>query len=397
VPIGSCDFGQGNWTCGELVETDQELASFSISRYHRAGIIPMMRRAADVAGAPLQLLASPWSPPPWMKTVETFDGEGHLRKDCRKVWALHFVRFVQSMAEAGVPVWAVSVQNEPAAAQPWESCLYTPAEERDFVGGHLGPALEAAGLGDVKILVWDHNRDGMLERAAHAYSDPAAAKYIWGVAYHWYGDARFETWPERTMVTFEDRQRGNAPFYELRSCLGLDNVRRVAELRPDKHLLQTESCQELGGRTLQAVLGDWKLGERYATNVIADANAGCEGWIDWNLCLDAEGGPNHKGNCCVAPIICDAHSDEVLLQPCYWCLGQFSRFIRPGALRAVCGSSRDALEATAFVNPDGSLAVVVLNQSEELIDFWLKIGDSGAARTDAPAHSVTTYVLDASR
>lgn len=393
ITIGSCDFGLGNWSCGDLLENDKELYAFTIDRY-RSSILPMLKRASELAGQALQLLASPWSPPPWMKTEQAFSGSGHLKEECREVWALHFVQFINSMARAGAPLWAVSVQNEPAAAQQWESCLYTAKEECDFVRDHLGPKLEAAGLGWVKILIWDHNRDGMLERAARAYSDPEVAKYVWGVAYHWYGDARFESWPERSVVQFEDRQQGGTPLAELRSRLGLEAVRRVAELRQDKHLLQTESCQELGGRPLRACLQDWKLAERYGMNIIADMNAGCEGWIDWNLCLNQDGGPNHAGNLCVAPIICDTTSDEVFMQPCYWYLGHFSRFIKPGARRVICGSSRDVLEVTSFLNPDGSLVVVVMNQSVEGVEFWLKVGESGAVPTDAPARSITTYVVD---
>merc|ERR1719265_2205013 len=161
-----------------------------------------MQRAQELAGIPLMLLASPWSPPPWMKTRKTFHGHGRLLPEFRDAWASHYVLFIREMERAGVPIWGVSVQNEPEAAQKWESCLYTAEEERDFVRDHLGPSLRHAGLSDVKILVWDHNRSGMLERASIVYQDPIAADYVWGVAYHWYGDARFEAWPPRVQVPF---------------------------------------------------------------------------------------------------------------------------------------------------------------------------------------------------
>lgn len=391
--IGSCDFALGNWTCGDLVDGDMELHGFSIDRY-RKGIIPLIWRAAQISCTSLTLLASPWSPPPWMKTTREFSGGGRLRPECRGAWALHYVRFVEEMALAGVHIWGVSVQNEPEAEQSWESCIYSAEEERDFVRDHLGPALEKAGLGAVKILAWDHNRDGMLERASVAYADPDAAKYIWGIGYHWYGDPRFEIWPDRATVPFEDRQQANAPTFELRGQSGFSNVRQVADLRPDKHILFTEGCQELGGRPLASMLGNWKLGERYAMNIIADVNAGCEGWIDWNLCLDEQGGPNHVSNFCVAPIICNTRTDEVLYQPIFWYLGHFSRYIRPGARRIICGSSRDSLETTAFINPDGDVAVIVMNQTAEEVEFWLKVAGSGAVCTEAPPHSITTFLVD---
>ncbi|CAJ1398647.1 unnamed protein product [Effrenium voratum] len=394
VPIGSCDFSLYNWTCGDLPEGDMDLKGFSLKRYEEA-ILPMLRGAARARKAPLTLLASPWSPPPWMKTRPTFNGEGHLRPECREAWARHFVRFVEEMEKAGVPIWGVSVQNEPEAAQCWESCIYSAEEELIFVRDHLGPALRRHHE-DVKILVWDHNRDGMLERASVIYDDSIAADLVWGVAYHWYGDPRFETWPPRTEVPFADRQQGGT-VPELRGCAGFENVRQLADLRPDKHILFTEGCQELGGRPLSSVMGDWKLGERYSMNIIADVNAGCEGWIDWNLCLDEEGGPNHVGNTCVAPVICDTRTDKVLYQPSFWHLGHFSRYIRPGARRVLCSTTRDALEVTAFANPDGGLVVVVLNQSEESIGFWLKVRHSGETRAvvlESPRRSIQTLLVE---
>merc|ERR1712032_1203565 len=112
----------------------------------------------------------------------------------------------------------------------------------------------------VKLLVWDHNRDEMLLRARTVYGDPEAAKHVWGTGFHWYGDPRYESWPPPAgMVCF-------------------DNVQAVHDLRPDKHIVMTECCQEGGPH-----LGDWKLGERYAESIIKDVNHWTEAWIDWNL------------------------------------------------------------------------------------------------------------------
>mmetsp|Transcript_56862 Transcript_56862/g.176374 ORF Transcript_56862/g.176374 Transcript_56862/m.176374 type:complete len:666 (-) Transcript_56862:286-2283(-) len=396
VHIGSCDFSTGVWTCGETTPNDESLAGFSIDHY-RPAMIPMILRATEVAGCPLNLLASPWSPVPWMRTSKRFNA-GSLRKECRDVWAHHFVRFIQEMARAGVPIWGVSVQNEPESLQPWESCLFSAEEEMIFVRDHLGPAFDAAGLQSVKILVWDHNRDGMLERAAVVYSDPEAAKYVWGVAYHWYGDSRFEVWPDMATIPFNIPQKNKAAVQDVRGQTCLENVRRVAELRPDKHILFTEGCQELAGIELSSETGNWKFGERYAMNIISDINAGCEGWIDWNLCLDEKGGPNHVGNFCVAPIILDSSSGRVLYQPAFWYLAHFARFIRPGARRVVCGTSRDALEVTAFTNRGAgtdTLVVVVLNQSDKDFSFWLKVAGAGAAKVSSPLRSIITVVVDA--
>lgn len=392
ISIASCDFGLGNWMCGDLQDGDMELRGFSIDHY-KTLILPMLKRAEAVSGGPFVLLASPWSPPPWMKTNGRFNRGGHLRPECAASWAMHYAKFIKAMAEVGIEIWGVTVQNEPEASQPWESCIYTGKEEAAFVRDHLGPTLANEGLASVNIVIWDHNRDGMLERAADVYGDPEAAKYVWGVAYHWYGDARFETWPERSEVAFEDRQEDCAAIFELRSRCGFENVRRVAELCPQKHILFTEGCQELGGRSLSDVLWVWKLGERYGMNIINDLSSGTEGWIDWNLCLNENGGPNHVENHCVAPVICDTRTNEVSYPPAFWYIGHFSKFIRPGARRVVSSSSRDVLEVVSFVNPDGCLAVVVMNQSEDGVDFWLKI-PGRAVEVEAPPRSITTFLLD---
>jgi len=361
IPIGSCDFGLGNWTCGDLKDGDSELTGFSIERY-KESILPFYRRAQKMkSGEPLKLLASPWSPPPWMKTSGQFHGDGHLRPECRAAWALHFAKFVKEMEKAGVPIWGVSVQNECEASQKWESCVYTAEEMRDFVRDHLGPTLEKEGLGDTKILIWDHNRDGMVEHASVVYADPAAAKWIWGVAFHWYGDGRYEHWPGSVPVMFE-HVKDKPGYHEVRSEVCFDNVRMVADLRPEKHLLFTEACQELGKDGISKYNFSWKTADRYAANIIKDLGAGTEGWIDWNLILDETGGPNHVGNNCMASVICQTEKDSLDVQPFHHYLKHFSRGIYPGSRRVMAAASHDILELLAFLRPDGSLVIIILNQ-----------------------------------
>jgi len=162
---------------------------------------------------------------------------------------------------------------------------------------------------------------------------------------------------------------------------------------PEKHILFSEGCQELSGRTLSDVLGEWKMGERYGMNMISDFNNGNEGWIDWNLYLDETGGPNHVGNTCIAPVICNTKTGEVLYQAAYWFMGHFSKFVKPGAKRVVSSTSRDVLEVVGFLNPDQTLVVIVMNQSDDDVDFWLKL-PGAAVDTRANKRSINTYVLD---
>ncbi len=356
VHMNSCDFARGHYAHVER-EGDLALESFSIAR-DRQALLPMIQAAQRIAkagGRALKLLVSPWSPPAWMKDNGRMNDGGRLLPACRPAWAQCFVRFIQAYESEGVPVWGVSVQNEPEARQRWDSCQYTAEEERDFVRDHLGPALHAAGLGHVRVVVWDHNRDAMVERASVIYGDPEAAKYIWGTGFHWYLEDHFE------------------------------HVQRVHDAWPDKQLLFTEGCQEGGPHW-----GRWELAERYARSIIQDLNHWTVGWIDWNLLLDEQGGPNHVGNFCSAPFLAVPHEDGLHAQSSHAALGHFARFIHPGAQRVLCAATREALECTAFVNPDGSPVVVALNRSDHDIAFSLAI-DGVAHTAELPAHAIATW------
>ena len=214
VHMNSCDFALGNYAHVEK-PGDVELKSFNIDR-DRQALLPFIQAALHVAGRPIRLLASPWSPPGWMKSNGQMNRGGTLLPQFRDAWARCFVRFIQAYRAEGVSIWGVSVQNEPAATQRWDSCIWSAEEERDFVRDHLGPELAKAGLGDIKIVIWDHNRDLMVERASVVYSDVEAAKYVWGTGFHWYGENHF------------------------------DHVQLVHDAWPDKQLLFTEGCQEGG-------------------------------------------------------------------------------------------------------------------------------------------------------
>ena len=354
VHMNSCDFSLGNYAHAEK-DGDHALAGFSIARDRKA-LLPMIHEAQRVAGEPLKLLVSPWSPPAWMKTNGMMNRGGRLKPECRAAWARCFARFIQEYEKEGLHIWGVTVQNEPYASQSWDSCLYTPEEERDFVRDHLGPELERAGLGRVRIVIWDHNRDYMVERAQVVYSDPAAAKYVWGTGFHWYGEDKFE------------------------------NVQLVHDAWPEKQLLFTEGCQEGGPH-----VGSWDLGERYARSVINDMNRWTVGWIDWNLLLDRQGGPNHVGNFCSSPLLADAERGELIYQSSYYYLGHFSRYVKPGARRILCATTKSELEASAFRNPDGSVATILLNRTGHKLSPGIRY-PAGVLGIELPAHSIATVL-----
>ena len=160
------------------------------------------------------------------------------------------------------------------AKQRWESVIYTAEQERDFLKNHLGPTMQKQGLGDKKIIVWDHNRDLITQRAKTILDDPEAAKYVWGIGFHWY-----ETWT------------GGDPMYS--------NVAEVARCIRSKPVLLTEAAIE---KFTPERYQYWPNGERYGKSMINDFNSGAVGWTDWNILLDEHGGPNHVGNFCFAPV-----------------------------------------------------------------------------------------------
>ncbi|MBU0677211.1 MAG: glucosylceramidase [Verrucomicrobia bacterium] len=353
--INSCDFSLGNYAYSEE-DGDYDLSSFDISR-DRELLIPFIKDAQNLSNNGFQLFASPWSPPVWMKTTGEMNNGGQLKPECREAWALYFTKYIEAYGAEGIPIWGLTVQNEPQATQTWDSCIYSHEEQRDFVRDYLGPRLKAASMGDVKVIVWDHNKDEILDCAEQILSDADAARYIWGVGFHWYAGDHFEA---------------------------LDAVHN---LFPDKRLLATENCQEFGVK-----FGSWELGERYAHSIIGDLNNWAVGWVDWNMVLDETGGPNHAGNLCDAPIIADTQNDVLHYQNAYYYIGHFSRFIEPGAVRIGCRVSADHLEATAFKNPDGSLAMVVLNATEDAAAFTVSDGTDSVDH-ELPARSIATLVL----
>ncbi len=359
--INSCDFSSASYTYVD--EGDGDLETFSIA-HDLEFKIPLIKRAMAASGNALKLFASPWSPPAFMKDNNDMLHGGKLLPEYAHSWALYYTKFIKSYQAEGVPIWGITIQNEPMATQIWESCIYQADDERDFLKNHLGPVMVEEGLGDVNIIVWDHNRDLIVQRAQAIFDDPEAAQYAWGTGFHWYED-----WT------------GGVQMY--------GNVALVNELYPDKHLLFTEGTPanfEVGGYER------WDLGEEYARSMIHDFNSGAEGWTDWNVLLDEQGGPNHVGNFCFAPIHADTRTGELIYTNSYYYIGHLSKFVRPGAKRILAAPSRSMLLATAFVNEDGQVSVVVMNPTESEGQYHLTVGFHSVEVNSSP-HSIQTVVF----
>jgi glucosylceramidase len=353
--IHSCDFSSESYTY--VKEGDSTLNSFNIAHDLKFRV-PLIKEALKLASG-LKIYISPWSPPAWMKTNNDMLHGGKLKDEFANAWAKYYTRFIEEYKKQGIPIWGLTVQNEPMAVQTWESCIYTAEDERDFIKNHLGPQLQAANLSNMKLMVWDHNRGIMFQRAKTILDDPEASKYVWGTGFHWYVGDHFE------------------------------NVQMVHDAWPDKKVLFTEGCN---GPFDWKTINDWKWGENYGRSIIHDLNNWAVGWTDWNILVDEKGGPNHVHNYCFAPIVGDTRDGSLHYMNSYWYLGHFSKFIRPGAKRIICSSNMDELIATAFLNIDGSCVAVAMNESDKAMNIKLWLNGKAVA-ADLPEHSIGSFRL----
>ena len=353
--IQSCDFGLGNRAYVE--ETDNFMETFSIEEDCRYQI-PFIQVALKI-NPDISFLASPWSPPAFMKSNGEMNHGGKLLEKYYDAWAEIMVRYLLAYREKGIEIQRITVQNEPAAVQKWDSCIYTAEEEAEFAVKFLKKHLNAAGLDHVKILVWDHNKDLVIERCEGSFSVSGAEDIIDGIAFHWYSGDHFEA------------------------------LAHIREQYPDKELIFTEGCVEYSRYTEKDPIS---YAEMYAHDIIGDLKAGMNGFLDWNIILDEQGGPNHVRNFCDAPVMCNPVTDEIEVKMSYYYLGHFSRFLQPGARKILMSSYHKDLECVGFKNPDGSVVAVILNESDQDRNFELLCEQKGAGLT-LEAHSIMTVIL----
>ncbi|TAD82093.1 MAG: glycosyl hydrolase family 30 [Bacteroidetes bacterium] len=364
--INSCDFSRSNYAYANT-PGDDSLSNFSIAP-DKDDLIPMIKDAMAISADGFKIIASPWTAPPWMKDNNDWKG-GKLLPQYRNSWALYFAKYLKAYAAEGIPVWGITVENEPLGNNNnWESMHYTPDEMTAFVRDYLGPRLETEKLGAVKIFGYDQNRGEELEHwATSMYKDEAAARYFAGTAVHWY-----------------------ASTYEVFA----PSLQFTHKLAPGKHLINTEACIDAEVPVWQddswywrAEATDWGWDwatekdkylhpkyvpvHRYANDIIGCLNNHVDGWIDWNMVLDRQGGPNWFKNWCTAPVIVDEKKDEVYFTPLYYTIAHFSKFIKPGAKRIGFKLNNEALKVTAALNSDGSIIAIIFNPQQQAVAYNL--------------------------
>lgn len=364
--INSCDFSLTNYSYTPT--PDKELKDFSVKE-DMNDLIPMIKDAMATSQDGFKIFASPWTAPPWMKDNNHWVG-GKLLPEYYDTWALFFSKYIDAYKEQGIEIWGFTVENEPHGnGNNWESMHFSPKEMTDFVEFHLGPKLEKDGHGDKIILGYDQNRAGIKEWVDEMYRDEKSSKYFDGTAIHWY---------ESTYEIFAE------------------DLQYAHNKAPNKYLIETEGCIDAQVPVWQDDAWYWKKEatdwgwdwapadqkylhpkyspvNRYARDIIGCLNNWVDGWVDWNMVLNRQGGPNWFKNWCIAPVIVDEKTDEVYFTPLYYVMVHFSKFIRPNAEVIHVENLDKDLQVIAAKNPDGTIAIVVFNEGETEKKFILEI------------------------
>jgi glucosylceramidase len=377
-PMGGSDFVvSGPYTYDDMPsgETDYGMRHFNIA-HDQAQILPLLRQA-ETLNPQLRIMATPWSPPAWMKTNGSLIG-GRLIDDPRiyRAYALYFVKFIQAYTRAGVPIDAITVQNEPQNRTPsgYPGTDMSVAQETKLIEA-LGPALRAAGL-HTKILSYDHNwsehpndiastppdEQGDLDYPVKVLSDPAAARWISGTAYHcYYGDPA-------AMTTLHTQF-------------------------PDKQIYFTECSGSQSSDPANTFSDTLKW---HARNLIIGSTRNwAQTVINWNIALDPSGGP-HVGGCgTCTPVLTIGPGQSFSENAEYYTLGHLSRFVKPGAVRIASTSFgttgwNGQIMDVAFRNPDGSTALIVHNENDNPATF--AVAENGYSFTDTlPGGALATF------
>ena len=428
--IGASDFTvEGRYSLAE-VDGDIELKHFSLNRDKEGfdkekypfvidaayDLYPFMKdvhaiRKNNKSDNEFRIVAAAWTAPAWMKDNKQYYQPGYggsLLREYYQVYADYLVKYLDAYKQEGIEFWGISPVNEPQGnSGNWESMHFSPESQAIFIGKYMGPTLEKSGFGGLKLLAFDQNTAEMPEWAHVIYGDSLANKYTDGMAVHWYAS------------TFD-------PFGNI--------MNEIHNAYPDKFILHTEGCIDaLGTAPWGGALDpegfvesgwfknddfwwnynatdwaytvpNWDNGNhpkyvpthRYARYIIEGINNRLTGFIDWNIILDKDGGPNHANNFCGAPIMIDTENKDIYFTPVYNILKQLSRNLRPGdtALHTVTGegANKDNLFVGATLNQKGEVVVNMLNIIKEPITFDLKLGDYVATVT-APANSLQTIIV----
>jgi glucosylceramidase len=356
-PIGASDFSQSLFSYDDMPsgQTDPTLANFSVA-HDQAYILPVLQQALSI-NPDITIMATPWSPPGWMKTSGSMIG-GSLNSDDYQVFANYLVKFIQAYDAAGVPISLISPQNEPEySPSNYPGSTFTSTQEANFIADNLGPAIQAAGL-KTGILDYDHNwNDPSFPETV--LGDSSAAQYVTGTAWHCYaGDPSAQSTVEAAYPSY-----GN---YET-ECSGS----------------QSSDPSDTFADTL-----DWELENLVVDGIRNDSKS----VVTWNMALNPSGGPSMNCTTCTALVTVDNSAGTATYNAEYYSLGQVSKFVKPGAVRIdsnTFGSGN--VEDVAFQNPDGSDALIALNSNTSSANTFGVDENGQYFNYTLPAGAVATF------
>lgn len=384
--INSCDFSTHQYAYN-TTDGDTSLQQFDISEDLK-GIIPMIQEAQKTSKDGFKIIASPWTAPPWMKDNNKWVG-GKLLPKYYDTWALYFSKYFDAYKKLGINFWGITVENEPHGnGNNWESMLFSPKEMTDFVEFHLGPKLEKSGYGKIKILGYDQNRAGLQEWVDEMYRSKNSTKYYAGTAVHWY-ESTYDYFGEA--LQYAHKKNTSKHLINTEACIDSD----VPKWKDDQWYWSKEATDwgwDWASEKEKHLHPKYAPVFRYATDIIGCLNNYVDGWIDWNMVLNKQGGPNWFKNWCAAPVLVDEEKDEVYFTPLYYTMAHFSKFIRPGATRIGFTNPDTTLMITAAQNTDGSIAVVVFNQTETAKKISLTL-NSQVTNIQISAKAIQTIII----
>ncbi|MDP7593395.1 MAG: glycosyl hydrolase [Litorilituus sp.] len=434
--IAATDFAVEGKFSYAPVKDDTHLNSFSISvdedgfsqkqysgiQDEQFDLLPMIKEAYAIknkqADKDLRIVASAWTAPPWMKNIEdwyinptvenNYQGTGgELKPEYVASYADYLIKYLDAYKAHGVDIWALTPVNEPNGnSGQWESMHFTPKTQNQFIKQYLGPKLKASNHQAVKLLIYDQNRDHMEDWTDEILGDSETSAYVYGTAVHWY-----ESTTKVSEEVFE-RVHEKFPNFSIIHTEGtIDDLGKEAPegvLDPlrfkESNWFKNDDFWWSENATDWAYTATWAPKpedhpiytpvHRYARNIIVSLNHWLEGWIDWNIVLDSQGGPNHVGNFCGAPIMIDTKTGEVYYTPIYYVLSQFSRTIRPGdkAIQVdsqFSGLDSDALHVSSAISQENIVSTQLLNTTKAPINFSLQIGEQFVEVT-MPANALKT-------
>ena len=327
VHLDSCDFSVRMYAAAKDWKAGSADNVFRFTKEQKR-INKYLKRIGEILGKPVPILLCPWSPLASMKDNKSRIG-GRLLKERYRDWADYVCHYILEMQKLGFVIYAVTPQNEPNAWQIWDSSLYSAADEAEYIETALAPAFKQYGLEEIRICIWDHNKERVVERAGSILKSGAGPD-VSGIAFHWYSGDHF------------------------------DAVRIIHNLYPEKLLVFSEGCVGFGDKKAKTALAD---AEKYAHDMIGDLRGGLNIFYDWNIVLDMQGGPNHVENYCDAPILCDPENKTYERHLSFEYIGMISRAVEPGAVRVETSVYTEEIENAAFINPDGAIVLVLLNRS----------------------------------